>query len=401
MTATEARRRQRSRGAAVDAAVSVPHERSDLRAEQLPDFAALIRATSELTKMNFASDNAAGVAPEIMAAIERANKGYALAYGQDDCTKEVERRFAEMFEHDVAVFLTTTGTAANALALAHYTPPWGAVLCHEEAHIATDECGAPEFFGSGIKLAGLAGVAGKIAPETLQRALDGQWGGPHHVTPSMLSISQATEAGTVYRTDEISRLAGIAHTRGLGVHVDGARLGNALAHMNVSLADATWKAGVDVLSFGATKGGALAAEAVVFFDPRRAQNMAERRKRAGHLVSKHRFIAAQMAAYCTEDLWLRLARHANAMADRLATGLAARGIKPVWPVEANEIFVALPRPIDGRLKAAGAIYHPWSMESLSPGLVLGSEALLVRLVTSFATTTEDVDRFVAIAGSAG
>jgi threonine aldolase len=356
------------------------------------------RATNEI-HMNFASDNAAGVAPEIMAAIARANEGCALAYGHDDWTRAVERRFAQMFECDVAVFLVTTGTAANALAVAQYTPPWGAILCHEEAHIATDECGAPEFFGGGIKLVGLAGEAGKIAPETLQCALDGQWGGPHHVSPAMLSLSQATEAGTVYRAHEISRLADIAHERGLAVHLDGARLGNAIARMNVPLADATWKAGVDVLSFGATKGGALAAEAVVFFDPGRAQNMAERRKRAGHLVSKHRFIAAQMAAYCADDLWLRLARHANAMADRLASGLAALGIKPVWPVEANEIFVALPRGMDARLKAAGAIYHPWTTGSLPRALVLASDASLVRLVTSFATTPEDVDRFIAIARS--
>ena len=165
--------------------------------------------------MNFASDNAAGIAPEILAAISRANDGAALAYGRDDWTKRVERRFAEIFQREVAVFLVPTGTAANALALAHLTPPWGAVLCHDEAHIATDECGAPEFFGGGIKLIGLAGEAGKIAPATLQHALDeGQWGGPHHVSPAVLSLSQATEAGTVYRADEIRQLADIAHAHG-------------------------------------------------------------------------------------------------------------------------------------------------------------------------------------------
>ena len=255
--------------------------------------------------------------------------------------------FAEIFQREVAVFLVPTGTAANALALAHLTPPWGAVLCHDEAHIATDECGAPEFFGGGIKLIGLAGEAGKIAPATLQRALDeGQWGGPHHVSPAVLSLSQATEAGTVYRADEIRQLADIAHAHGVAVHIDGARIANALARMNASPAQATWMAGVDVLSFGATKGGALAAEAVVFFDAARGANMAERRKRGGHLVSKHRFIAAQIEAYLAGDLWLKLARHANAMADRLAAGLAAAGLHPVWPVEANEVFVALPLPVD-------------------------------------------------------
>src|SRR3954467_799702 len=217
--------------------------------------------------MNFASDNTAGVAPEILAALARANEGSALAYGNDAWTERVERRFSEVFEHEVAVFLVSTGTAANALALAHLTPPWGAVLCHAESHIATDECGAPEFFGGGIKLVGLAGEAGKIAPETLEAALArGQWGGPHHVSPAVLSLSQATEAGTVYQVDEIRELAGIAHAHGVAVHIDGARIANALARMNASPAQATWMAGIDVLSFGATKGGALAAEAVVFFD---------------------------------------------------------------------------------------------------------------------------------------
>src|SRR5215813_811081 len=177
--------------------------------------------------MNFASDNAAGIAPEILAAIARANDGAALAYGRDPWTERVGRQFGEIFECEVAVFLTATGTAANALALAHLAPPWGAVLCHEEAHIATDECGAPEFFGGGLKLVGLAGAAGKIAPQALRHALDhGQWGGPHHVRPAVLSLSQATEAGTIYRPDEIQTLAEIAHGHGLAVHVDGARLAN-------------------------------------------------------------------------------------------------------------------------------------------------------------------------------
>jgi threonine aldolase len=348
--------------------------------------------------MFFASDNAAGIAPEILAAMARANEGKVLSYGRDDWTRRLERRLAEIFEREVAVFLVTTGTAANALALAHLAPPWGAVICHAEAHIATDECGAPEFYGGGIKLVGLAGAAGKIAPATLRRALDtGQWGGPHHVSPSVLSLSQATEAGTIYRPDEISELAEIAHARGLAVHVDGARFANALVRMNASLADATWKAGVDVLSFGATKGGALAAEAVVFFDPARGANMAERRKRGGHLISKHRFVAAQIEAYLADDLWLKLARHANAMADRLATGLAAAGLAPVWPVEANEVFVALPPWIDAGLKAAGASYYPWTTDALPSGITLPSDATLVRLVTSFATTSDEVDRFVATA----
>jgi threonine aldolase len=348
--------------------------------------------------MNFASDNAAGVAPEILAAIAGANDGAALAYGRDDWTKRIERRFAEIFEREVAVFLVPTGTAANALALAHLTPPWGAVLCHAESHIATDECGAPEFFGGGIKLIGLPGAGGKIAPETLQDALEqGQWGGPHHVSPSVLSLSQVTEAGTIYRPHELRRLAEIAHGRGLAVHLDGARLANALARMNASPAEATWQAGIDALSFGATKNGALAAEAVVFFDPARGANMQERRKRGGHLVSKHRFIAAQMEAYLADGLWLRLARHANTMADRLAERLSAAGLAPVWPVEGNEVFVVLPARADERLRAAGASYYPWTSDGLPAGIEVPKGAVLARLVTSFATTPAEVDRFVAIA----
>src|SRR3954447_18280894 len=283
--------------------------------------------------MYFASDNTAGIAPDILAAIGKANSGYALGYGNDEWTKRVEAKFAHIFEREVAVFLVPTGTGANALAIAHLSPPWGAVLCHAESHISVDECGAPEFFGGGIKLIGLKGEGAKISATTLRAALEGgQWGGPHHVSPGVLSLSQATECGTIYRAAEPRELADIAHKRGMAVHMDGARLGNALALTNVSPAEATWKAGVDVLSFGATKGGAMGAEAVIFFDPQRGAEMQSRRKRGGALASKHRFIAAQMEAYLDGDLWLTLARHANAMADALGEGLTAAGCKPVWPV---------------------------------------------------------------------
>src|SRR5262245_7226395 len=347
--------------------------------------------------MNFAIDNAAGIAPEILAAVARANDGAALAYGNDDWTRRVEHRFAELFEREVAVFRVATGTAANALAIAHLTPPWGAVLCHAEAHIAVDECGSPEFYGGGIKLIGLDGAACKLTPQALQRALDaGQWGGPHHVTPAVLSLSQATEAGTIYRPDEIGVLRDVAQALCMAVHVDGAGFGNAVARMNASPARATWRAGVDVLSFGASKGGALAAEAIVFFDPARGANMSERRKRGGHLVSKHRFLVAQIEAYLADDLWLTLARHANAMADRLAAGLAGAGLPPLWPVEANEVFVVLPLQIDARLKAAGASYYPWAMPAPADGTPPARDGTLVRLVTSFATTADEVERFMEI-----
>jgi threonine aldolase len=348
--------------------------------------------------MNFASDNAAAIAPEILAAIARANEGFAIAYGNDVWTKRLEQRFAEVFEHEVAVFLVPTGTAANALALAHLAPPWGAVICHAESHINTDECGAPEFFGGGVKLIGLDGEAGKIAPATLEAALtQRQWGGPHHVTPAALSLSQSSEAGTVYRADEIGALAELAHSRGVAVHLDGARLANALVRMNASPAQATWQAGVDVLSFGATKGGAMGAEAIVFFDRAHAAGMSDRRKRAGALLSKHRFAAAQMEAYLAGDLWLKLARHANGMADRLASGLAESGLRPVWPVEANEVFVVLPNAARDRLQVAGASFYAWVTACLPRATSVASDATLVRLVTSFATTAAEVERFVALA----
>jgi threonine aldolase len=350
--------------------------------------------------MNFASDNTAGIAPQILEAIGRANTGYALGYGNDDWTKRVEKRFAEVFEREVAVFLVPTGTVANSLALAHMTPPWGAVLCHADSHVATDECGAPEFFGGGIKLVGLKGEGAKISAETLRAALEGgQWGGPHHVSASVLSLSQASECGTIYRVDEIGELAEIARKYKLAVHIDGARLGNALARMNVSPAEATWKAGVDVLSFGATKGGAMGAEAVIFFDPKRGADMLSRRKRGGALASKHRFIAAQMEAYLEGDLWLTLARHANAVADVLSEGLTAAGCKPVWPVEANEVFAPLPAALDKKLKAAGASYYPWQSESLPDGISIPPDQTLVRLVTSFQTKKEDVEKFLAVVRS--
>ncbi|HWK94067.1 MAG TPA: low specificity L-threonine aldolase [Pseudolabrys sp.] len=341
--------------------------------------------------MNFASDNTAGVAPEIMAALGRANDGFTLGYGNDDTTRRVEQKFSALFERDVAVFLVPTGTGANALALAHVTPPWGAVLCHQNSHIAADECGAPEFFGGGIKLVELPGDNGKLASQTLKTALDkkASWGPPHHVTPAAVSISQASEAGTIYRVSEIRALADIAHAHGATLHMDGARFGNALARLNVSAADMTWKAGVDVLSFGATKGGAMGAEAVIFFDPKRAEGMSARRKRGGALLSKHRFIAAQMEAFLDGDLWLRLARHANGMADRLGDGLTKAGYAPVWPVEANEVFAALPAALCDKLQAAGAMFYRWDAD--------GSGNVIVRLVTSFQTTAEEVERFVALA----
>ena len=338
--------------------------------------------------MNFASDNTAPVAPD---AILEANRGCARGYGNDDWTRSVERRLREIFERDVAAFLVPTGTAANALALAQVSPPWGVVLCHAESHIATDECGIPEFFGHGLKFEGLSGEGGKITAEVLQAALAGYGGhNPHQMVPSALSVTQASEAGTIYRTNEIATLAELAHQRSLAVHMDGARFANALVRLNATPAEMTWRSGVDVLSFGATKGGALAAEAVIFFEPGAAAFFGERRKRGGHLLSKHRFIAAQFLAYLVDNRWLALARHANATADRLAEKLTAAGLRPVWAVEANLVFVMLPRALDATLRAAGANYYARTNHNLD----VGADKVLVRLVTSFATNEEEIERFV-------
>ncbi|MEX0589864.1 MAG: low specificity L-threonine aldolase [Xanthobacteraceae bacterium] len=347
--------------------------------------------------MYFASDNAAPVAPEILQALARANTGFSPAYGNDDWTRAVERRMSELFEREVATFLVATGTAANALAVAHCCQPWNSVLCHAESHLATDEAGAPEFFGGGLKLNNLPGANGKLAPDTIRAALARGRGVPHSVIPGVLSLSQSTEFGTVYRNAEVRALADIAHKRGLAVHMDGARLANALVSLGDTPAEATWKAGVDVLSFGATKCGALAAEAVIFFDPKRAQGMPSRRKRGGQLISKQRYIAAQFDAFLRDDLWLELARHANAAAARLAKGLTEIGLKPVWPVEANEAFIVLSPEHDRRLKAAGATHAPWQSEFLPPGTMIAQGHRIVRLVTSFATTDADIEKFLAAA----
>lgn len=343
--------------------------------------------------MYFASDNTAAIAPDILKAIAAVNDGFVLGYGNDSVTQDTQKRLSEFFERDVAMFLVPTGTAANSLALAHVTPPWTGVLCHANAHINTDECGAPEFFGHGIKLIGLPGDHGKLQLETITAAIERYSGrSPHQVNAASISITQATEAGTIYRVDEIAAIAKAAHAAGIKVHMDGARFLNAVARLNASPADVTWKAGVDVLSFGATKGGALAAEAVVFFDPKLAAMMPERRKRSGHLFSKHRFLAAQFDAFLANDYGLKLARHANDMADLLATKLGAAGISILWPVEANLVFAAMPKALDAKLRAAGAAYYVRRSDGLP------EDQVLVRMVTSFATRKEEVEQFTALIG---
>src|ERR1700721_2557758 len=279
-----------------------------------------------------------------MSAINAANNGTAPSYGGDDLTRKLQTVASEIFGTAVAIFPVTTGTAANALALAQMVPPYGAVYCHDAAHIVTDECGAPEFFTGGAKTMGLPAADGKITPPQVANAIAfAQDMGVHHVKPGALSLSQATEWGTVYELTEVSARAAVARRQGLPMHMDGARFANALVHLGCTPAAATWQSGVDVLSLGATKNGALCAEAVVFFDPARAKDFERRRKQSGHLWSKLRFVSAQLLAYFKNDLWLDNARHANAMASALAQGLrGVHGAALVQAGAANEVFVALP-----------------------------------------------------------
>jgi threonine aldolase len=334
---------------------------------------------------DFRSDNVAGVAPEILAALAEAAKGSDSAYGADEITTRLEARLAELFAHDVAVFPVATGTAANSLALAHAVPGWGAVLCHHGAHIATDECGAPEFFSSGAKLILLDGEHGKLSAETVSRHLAKELRGVHHVQPCAVSITQSTETGTCYRPDEIAAIGAACRAKGLTLHMDGARFANALAALGCTPADITWKAGVDILSFGLTKNGAMAAEAVIFFNADQARDFAFRRKRGGQLFSKMRFVSAQFEAQLTDGLWLRLAGHANAMARRIADGLAGiPGVSLLHPVEANELFVLLPDSAIAKLEQAGYRFYRWDSD----------RGPCIRLVTAFDTQAEDVDAFV-------
>ncbi len=353
--------------------------------------------------MDFTSDNAVGASPAILQAIVEANSGAAAAYGADRWSVEAAAALDRLFERQTASFLVATGTAANALALALCTPPWGAILCHAGAHIHNDECGAPEFF-SGAKLIPIDGAAGKITPGALEDALAALPKAVKQVQPAALSLSQATECGTLYSCAEIAALADIAHREGLAVHMDGARFSNALAELDCSAPDMSWRAGVDILSFGATKNGALACEAVILFDGARmdeAEEFAFRRKRAGHTLSKGRFLGAQMAAFLKDDHWLHLARRANAAARRLETGLRALpGARLPWPRQANEIFAILPARVDVALRAAGARYHPWTARSLAPAERPGPHEAFVRLIASFATTESEIDRLLAIAQAA-
>lgn len=345
--------------------------------------------------MWFASDNTSPAAPEVIAAVLRANQGHATSYGGDAAMGRVTQRLREVFEApEAAVYLVSTGTAANALALACLCPPWATVYCHRNAHIEEDECAAPEFYTGGAKLTLLDGGHAKIAPESLEAALGfSARAGVHNVQRGALSLTNATEAGAVYRPEEVARLAEIAKQYGLPVHMDGARFANALAFLGCSPAELTWKAGVDVLSFGGTKNGCMDVEAVILFDPAKAWEFELRRKRGGHLFSKHRFLSAQMEGYLADDLWIALAAQANARARQLSEGISALpGARLVHPTEANAIFAAWPRAGHKAARAAGAQYYLWPGHQSLEGP--DEELLAARLVCNWSTTEAEVQGFL-------
>ncbi|MCA9583499.1 MAG: threonine aldolase, partial [Myxococcales bacterium] len=340
-----------------------------------------LEVMNDLPTIDFGSDNRAPVAPEILRAIAAEAEGTAPAYGGDESTARLERLFEGLFERPVWAFPVATGTAANALAISHLCPAWGAVFCHTNAHVHVDECGAPEFFGGGTKLLPL-GTGPKITAADLVEALATHSPSVHQIQPTVLTLAQSSEWGGTYSVTEIQSLTRVAREAGLRTHMDGARFANALAFLNASPAEVTWKAGIDVLSFGATKNGGLMAEAVVFFDEDLAQGFAYRRKRAGQLLSKMRYVSVQLEASVAEGRWLSYAKRANAMASRLHAGLSQiEGVSLPYPCEANIVFADLPEGMADSLRAKGFVFFGW-----------GSGR--VRLVTSYATLPTEVDALV-------
>ncbi len=346
--------------------------------------------------MNFASDNAGPAAPEIMAAVAAANDGYAMPYGADVFMERATEKLRALFEApEASVHLVGTGTAANALALSVMAAPWQTVFCHEHAHIAVDECGAPEFFSGGAKLSLIAGDDGKLTPEALSAAIEktGQKD-VHSVQRGPVSLTQVTEAGTVYTLGELEALSEVAKGFDLPVHLDGARFANACAALGCSPAEMTWKAGIDMVSFGGTKNGCLGVEAVISFDPGQAWEFELRRKRGGHLFSKHKYLSAQMEAYVTDGLWLHLAEQANAACARLAEGLAhIQGARFAHTPEANIIYADLPRAAHARAFAAGAEYYLYGPDTSLEGP--GDTPIRCRLVCDWSCSDEKIAAILA------
>jgi threonine aldolase len=346
--------------------------------------------------MNFASDNTGPVHPNVMAALIAANTGYALPYGGDDLTAQTIQNIRDLFEApDAAVFLVSLGTAANSLILATLSQPWETVFCHTVAHIHEDECNAPEFYSGGTKLTLVPGPEAKMTAENLRRSiLAEETRGVHGPQRGPVSLTQATERGTIYSLKEIQEISATAKEFGLPVHMDGARFANAVQSLGCSAAEMTWKSGVDAVTFGGTKNGLMAVEAVIFFNPKHAWEFELRRKRGAHLFSKHRFLAAQMQSYLAGDLWLDMAKKSNDASARLVQGLKKiPEVQIDFEPQANIIFAQWPRAAHQRLHAAGAQYYVMAGDHTTGP---SDELLPARLVADWSTTPENVDKFLDI-----
>ncbi|MBW4710606.1 low specificity L-threonine aldolase [Roseobacter sp. YSTF-M11] len=343
--------------------------------------------------MFFASDNAGAAHPQVMQRVMDANTGYAMPYGADPAMEEVRTQIREIFEApQAAVYLVATGTAANSLALACYCQPWQTVFCSDVSHIQEDECNAPEFYSGGAKLSLVSG-SDKMTPDALRARIDMEnTRGVHGPQRGPVSITQVTERGSLYSLQELTALTAVATSFDLPVHLDGARFANALVQLGCSAAEMTWKAGVDVVSFGGTKNGCMGVEAVVLFDPDKSWEFELRRKRGAHLFSKHRYLSAQMAGCLDKGLWLQTAKAANKNAARLAQGLRSRGAEFLHEPQANMIFARFPRRVHERLHDAGAMYYMWecTLDGDDP-----DEMLAARLVCDWSIRPDQIDLFLS------
>jgi threonine aldolase len=336
---------------------------------------------------NFRSDNETPVAPAIMDAMLEANHGAAWAYGEDVWSKRLDQAFSDLFRTEAFVLPVSTGTVANSIALATVTPTWGSVICHTLAHIQNDEGGAPEFYGNGLRVVPVDGEDGKIVPASVERVIKANIGhGVHSYKASALSLTQATEAGTVYSADEVKALCDCAHALGMKTHMDGARFANAVVNLDCHPAEVTAEAGIDMLVFGASKNGCMSAEALVVFNqPQLRESMERQRKRGGHLLSKMRYVSAQLLAYIENDRWLEMARHANNQAAKFAQAVENRtGAELEYPIHGNEVFVKWTKEGLEHLLAQDIQFQMW------PG-----RDDLGRFVFGYSTSDEEVELLLA------
>lgn len=348
--------------------------------------------------MFFGSDNQTGASLQVLEMVNVANSGYAHGYGDDEWSRRATDALKDVFESDLKAYFVTTGTASNSLALSCMVKPWESILCHKQAHIIVDESTGPEHFTGGARLIPISKGEDKITAPILEEYFrKAGTNFPHNSKAGALSITQASESGLVYTPDEIRALSAVAKNSGLNIHMDGARFANALAAVECTPAELSWRAGVDVLSLGATKCGAICAEAVLFFNRELAEPFIYNRKRTGHLISKGRFIGAQFAGWLKDHHWIDLARHANSKAARLSEALSPfKAVRLVWPVQANELFVIIPTALAEFLKKSGAQFYQWPSDALPPDIELNGDEVTIRLVTSFVTDDSHIEEFCSL-----